>query len=140
MRSAHLLLFILFSLTIFSQAPKGANVIVVKNIGYDELLNALLDKGYFIDKKDTVLKIASTERKQLSKQDPSSNYLIRVRVKDSTAYISGEVNIVYFTNTFKDEKYVPAEISQFKWSPERQVFDKMEEFAKGLQKEIAYLQ
>src|SRR5690349_15420436 len=140
MRPALLLLFILSSLTIFSQAPKGANVIVVKNIGYEELLNALLDKGYFIAKKDNELKIASTERRQLSNIDPSSNFLIRVRVKDSTAYIYGEVNIVYSSAGFNDEKYVAVENDGMKFSQKQQAFTKIDEFARGLQKEITYLQ
>jgi hypothetical protein len=131
-----LLLSFFISLTLFSQAPRGANLIIIKNINYDELLNALLDKGYFIAKKDAALGIASTERRQVSKADPSSSYLIRVRVKDSVAYISGEVNIDYAT--IKDERFAPAQNKGLKWNAQRLAFEKMEDFAGSLGREISY--
>ena len=38
-----------------------ANMIVVKNVGFNEVCNALLDSGYNIEKKDTELKTVRTE-------------------------------------------------------------------------------
>lgn len=123
----------LLSTTAFSQAPKGANLILVSGVGYDQVLNALLDKGYFIRKKDTELFTASTEPRRLKN---GSNYVIRVRIKDSTAYLSGEVFTEYVH--FADEKYVPAVNKGLGGNPEKETFKKVNEFAVSLRGTVDY--
>jgi len=70
--------------------PKDANTIVVKKVGFLEVCNALLDSGYIISKKDNELQTVSTENKEYPKLW-SAAYKIDIRIKDSTAYISGTV-------------------------------------------------
>lgn len=88
------LLLILFALLPFiinaQNIPKDANVIIVKKVGFLEVCNALLDSGYTISKKDNELQTVSTESKLYPKLY-NATYKINIRVKDSTAYISGTV-------------------------------------------------
>ncbi len=65
----------------------NANVIIVKNVGFNEICNALLDSGYSIEKKDQELQTVRTEPKNYPKYW-NATYVINVRVKDSIAYIS----------------------------------------------------
>ena len=123
----------LLTSTAFSQAPKGTNLILVKAVGYDQVLTALLDKGYFIRKKDAELFTASTEPRRLKN---GSAYVIRVRVKDSTAYLSGEVFTEYVH--FADDKYVPAVNKGLGGNPEKESFKRVNEFAESLGGTIDY--
>ena len=123
----------LLTSTAFSQAPKGTNLILVKAVGYDQVLTALLDKGYFIRKKDAELFTASTEPRRLKN---GSTYVIRVRVKDSTAYLSGEVFTEYVH--FADEKYVPSVNKGMGGNPEKESFKRVNEFAESLGGPIDY--
>ena len=70
--------------------PKDANLIIVKKIGFLQVCNALLDSGYTISKKDNELQTVSTENKQYPKLW-NATYKIDIRIKDSSAYISGTV-------------------------------------------------
>ena len=70
--------------------PKDADVIIVKKVGFLEVCNALLDSGYTISKKDNELQTVSTENKEYPKLW-NATYKINIRIKDSTAYISGTV-------------------------------------------------
>ncbi|MFZ1785378.1 MAG: hypothetical protein WAU23_09235 [Ferruginibacter sp.] len=81
--------FVFFPFLSFAQSiPKDVNVIIVKDVGFLEVCNALLDSGYTISKKDNELQTVSTESKAYPKLW-NATYKINIRVKDSTAYISG---------------------------------------------------
>ena len=59
-------------------------------MGFLEVCNALLDSGYLISKKDNDLQTASTESKQFPRYW-NATYIVKVRVKDSVAYISAAI-------------------------------------------------
>ena len=86
----------------FGQAPKHANQIIVEGVSYNQVLSALTDDGYFIDKKDndlqtvfTVARVANQTTHTTIKNIYSTitNVVFYVRVKDSVAYISGRFNM-----------------------------------------------
>jgi len=69
-------------------APKNAKTIVIKNVSFLQVCNALLDSGYTIEKKDNDLQTAKTELREYDKYW-NAYYSINIRVKDSIVYISG---------------------------------------------------
>lgn len=86
-------IFYVFILTVwchngYGQIPKDVNVIIVKGVSYEEVLNRLLDSGYKIDKKDSELKTVLTEHKPYPKYWNAA-YRLFIRVKDSIAAIQG---------------------------------------------------
>lgn len=89
------LLFLLL-LPVFSQAqiPNKANTIVVKGVTFDEVCSALLDKGYFIEKKNEGLGTVKTEIRVYPKRYNAA-YIVNVRIKDSAAYFSGTFTAPY---------------------------------------------
>lgn len=70
------------------EIPAQSNTILVKGVSFDQACNALLDKGYLIDKKDNDLQTAKTEAKNYQKIWRVA-YVINLRAKDSVIYISG---------------------------------------------------
>ena len=85
--------FILLTLTAVCQKvkdtiPKKANLIVVKGVSFDEAINALLDRNYLIELKDTGLKLIQTKMKTVK----SFSMSLAIRIKDSSANITGIVN------------------------------------------------
>jgi len=93
----YLLLFFLFPLCAKSQTiPPKANVIIVKNVSFLEMCNSLLDAGYGIEKKDPELQIVQTEPIRYPKYYNGA-YKIKIRIKDSTAYVSGIYQCPYET-------------------------------------------
>jgi hypothetical protein len=76
-----------FSTVLYAQIPKDANMIIVKGVTFKEAINRLLDSNYSISKIDSNYQTTSTEYKQYSKGREKVS--IHVRIKDSTAYITG---------------------------------------------------
>jgi hypothetical protein len=74
--------------SVYSQIPVKTNTIIVKGVMFMESCNALLDKGYFIEKKVNDLQIATTEYKEYAKHW-NAEFKINIRVKDSALYITG---------------------------------------------------
>lgn len=83
------LLFALASSSAFSQV-KGDNAVIISGVNFDQVVNTFLDKGFKIDKIDKDYKTLKTEYLNYR---PDYNYYIYfdVRVKDSTATITGKV-------------------------------------------------
>lgn len=103
LRKIRFLMYVLpltfFYVEISAQIPKDANVIIVKGVAYEEVLNKLLDSGYKIETRDKELKTAKTENKVY----PSSwnaAYRIHVRMKDTIAYLSGTFTAPYSSAIF----------------------------------------
>ena len=88
MRRLFIILLVLAPFTSFTQSiPNKANLIKVKVLSFSQVCNTLLDSGYTIEKRDVDLQTVSTEMREYSKSYNAA-YKIRVRVKDSVAYIS----------------------------------------------------
>ena len=86
--------FLTFALAIFFHGYSqnilpDANTIIVKNVGFNQVCNALLDSGYKIEKKDADLQTVRTEAKQYPKYW-NATYTVDIRVKDSTAFITAK--------------------------------------------------
>ena len=85
-----ILMLVIIPIKLMSQEIlPDANVIIVKNISFLRICNSLLDSGYNIHKKDNELMTAETDQRHYPKYW-NATYCIKIRVKDSTAYISGE--------------------------------------------------
>lgn len=123
--------------------PKHTNTIIVKQIGFNEISMALVDAGYFIDKRDSSLgTIITIPRHGLRVNSIDGNVIIRIRVKDSTAFITGMYNMDIVLKArltdydFRD--YEKIEKRGMKGSAYMQAFDKLNGFALSLQKETTY--
>jgi len=132
----------LFSLNLSAQViPNGANIIVIKDVGFIEVCNALLDSGYNISKKDNELHTVSTESKEYKKLWNAS-YKINIRIKDSVAYVSGTVtsppngsglfvNEPVFNHTSAKGKTFPKSLYGY-------AFNILNNFALGFRREVSY--
>lgn len=103
-----ILLSVLLNSKCFSQT-KGDNTIAVKGVGFMQVCNALLDSGYLVKKKDNDLQTAETDFKDGTGRASLFKYKILVRVKDSTAIITGHhyhalFNSLEYTRNTKDSK------------------------------------
>lgn len=88
-----LLLFLVFMPAIVFAQPKDAKTIIVKNVTFTEVCSQLLDKGYAIEKKDDQLQTVRTEPKKYTTWNAA--YVINIRVKDSTAFITATFTAPY---------------------------------------------
>ena len=68
MKKIFTLLFALsFAILGTAQIPKGSTTIKVEGVSFNQVLNALLEAGYFIEMKDAELQIAKTSPQSLFK-------------------------------------------------------------------------
>lgn len=134
-----LISFILVSqLSVFSQnILKDANVIIVKGVDFKEVCNALLDSGYTIDKKDNELQTASTEAKSYPKYW-SLNYVVNIRIKDSSAYISGKIYGSPLINYEPIFNHCKKSGQTYPKSAYGYPFILLNNFALGFKKEVSY--
>src|SRR6478735_5573081 len=84
-----LIAFIFFSFTASAQdIPKKANTIIAKGISFNEVINQLLDKGYFVDKADTAFNLITT-KETTCKLNKGVFVTYMIRIKDSSVIIKG---------------------------------------------------
>jgi hypothetical protein len=79
-------LLLIISTTIKAQIPKNANAIEVQGVTFREVVSRLLDSNYTIAKIDSNYQTAETAPKYWN--NPYT-MVVKVRVKDSTATITG---------------------------------------------------
>jgi hypothetical protein len=150
--------FLLLALPIFAGAqspiPPKAKAILVKNMSYMEVLNALFDKGYTIESKDAELQTAITTP-IVYKKYWNGAYKIQLRVKDSVARFTGIYQCPYETQFAS--LLVGREIQAGKWDNNTFIYNRcdkkgrplvksvdgypfqlMNDFVVGLGKEVAY--
>lgn len=137
-----LIIALLIPLTALSQQPaNGDNVIAVKDITFSKAAAILLDAGYSFKSKDSADCIVLTEFRPYS-SGGGLNYDVRLRVKDSVAYISGhwKMNVQIRSGMFASD---PNELREACWKGwrtggYRMVFSKLQEIAAKLGGSISY--
>lgn len=131
----YVFLLSLFCVDVIAQIPKNTNVISVKGVGYDQILERLLDSGYVIERRYNDLQTVKTEPKQYPRYW-DGKYVINIRVKDSVAFITGTFSA---GNLFKDEpvSYVWKNLSRK--SMVGVPFYIIDNFAKSFNKPVEYL-
>lgn len=84
--------FLLLPIFAISQEkiPKKTNTIEVKGISFNEAANGLLDAGYIFEKIDSNFNTIKTEFKEGMGKNKWMKLRILVRIKDSTAIVTGE--------------------------------------------------
>jgi hypothetical protein len=81
------ILFILFPSIVFAQ-HKWDNQIIIRGTSIEKCASVFLDKGYTINKYDTLLGFFTTKPKALNKHRLISKFV--VRVKGDSAFVTGE--------------------------------------------------
>lgn len=143
--------FAIVCCAVSAQIPPKAKTIIVKNVGYLEVLNLLLDKGYTIESKDSDLQTATTAPIKYPRYWNGA-YKIQVRVKDSTARFTGVYMCPYDTQFAS--LLLKQSINEAKWdevynrcdrkgrpqekSMDGYPFHLMNDFVVSLGKEVAY--
>lgn len=97
-----LILILLLPAAARGQTLSDATVIIAKGVSFERVCNALLDSGYAIEKKDNDLMTVRTENRQYPNKW-NATYLINIRIKDSSAYISGTFTAPPGGGLFKNE-------------------------------------
>lgn len=136
-----ILFFLLIPLSsICQEPPKGSNTIVVKGITFAQVISSLLDSGYSIQAKDTLDKTVITEFK--GERKTGMNYRIRIRVKDSVAYITGQYKLGLSIRAgliaTDPNELTECEYRGWRTGAYRIIFAKLDQFARSLTGSITY--
>lgn len=116
---------------------KNDNVIIVKGVTFKMVINNLLDAGYQIQKMDTAYSTVRTEYKKLcSTCEPE--YLLDIRVKDSTAIITGKWKNTAMAAIFLNGADPVMDIRNEKSGVPKQSFAAANKFALSLSSNIVY--
>lgn len=112
------LLILLIISTICQGQAKGDNTITVKGVGFMQVCNALLDSGYNVKKKDNDLQTVESDFKNGTGKAALFKYKLLVRVKDSTAIITGHhyhtlFNALEYTRNTKDSRLPFEDMKKF---------------------------
>lgn len=129
------LLFIILTPFLAYSQEKGTNIIKVQPIEFNRVVSALLDQGYLLEKVDKEFQTIKTEPKEMK-----TNGFIRlfIRVKDSTAIISGDCGITQQALFDKRGFYGKVENKGMNGSLLKDSFNAMRDFALSLNGEILY--
>jgi hypothetical protein len=136
-----LILFTLFSLISGAQ-EKGDNTIIVKGVGFDQVCQMLLDKGFVIEKKDSDLQTVKTEFKTGTGKNKWMKHLMNIRVKDSIATITGQwYNTMFLgSNLGGQQQTIETLVDETKYTSgnPRACFNEVKEFALAFGKPVEY--
>ena len=135
--------FILFILllpafSLCQDPPKKTNTIKVTGVDFKTAATLLLDQGYMIEKSDTSLGFMMSAPKMVHKAW-SGNLKINVRMKDSTAIITGLYNMNVNLSTVDLKQYEPVENIGMKGSVIRTAFEALDKYAKSFGRPVEYL-
>lgn len=135
-------IWVVLFITIWSCAnaqdiPKGMNIIVVGGTCFDSVVAKVLDNGFFFQTKDTVTKSLTTQPKYWS-GGMGGNVIINIRVKDSTAYISGLYNVNAKLGNIDLRDYTPVLSAKSKGMFRSLPFEEMNKLALSLHGIITY--
>lgn len=119
------------------EPPKNATGITVAGTDLLTVANALLDKGFKIDKKDNELGTLKTEERGY--ENNIWYLVIDVRVKDSIAHITGQVKVMVSPVGNTRRVYEPVIYKGMKKAPYKLAFAEMEEVARSLKGEISFI-
>lgn len=139
----YIIALLLPSISVAQEIPKHTNAISVKSVSFNDIALALTEAGYFIDKKDSALGTIITLPKQnIRVSSNNGNVIIQVRIKDSTAIITGQYNwnveakTGFLNNDFRT--YETIEKRGMKGSLFLQAFNRLNDFALSFKKEVTY--
>ena len=141
MKLLNVILLVLPTFCIAQNIPSKVNTIIVKDLKFLDVCNALLDSGYTIAKKDNDLQTVETATKQYPKYW-NATYVIYARVKDSTAYFSVKYTAPPGGGLFKNEtasNLTNKKGETLKKSLEGYIFLLLNDFALSFHKETSYL-
>lgn len=116
--------------------PKNATGISVTGADLLSVANALLDKGFKIDKKDNELGTLKTEERGY--ENNMWYLVIDVRVKDSTAYITGQIKVMVSPMGNTRRLYEPVIYRGMKNAPYKLAFAEMDSVAHALSANVNY--
>lgn len=138
------LLFILIPFISFSQKiPKHTNTIKIHDVTFQEVANKLLDAGYTFDKIDSNYKTVKTDFKDGTGKNKNMKIRLMLRIKDSSAIITGEWYGTSFIGNKLFGQEQTAENSTFRientWGANKNSFDEMKAFAESFNKPVEYL-
>ena len=134
------LLFLLL-LPFFSIAQqKGANVIKVSNVSFDQCVSALIADGFIIDRIDKEYKVITT--KPLEVKKAGTVIILQVNQKDSALMIRGQlsetIGLVIGGQNIKSESSRIVN-KGMRGSVNKLCFDRMNDFARSLGGEVSYI-
>ncbi len=133
-----LLALMLFPAVAFGQTiPKKANVILVQSVTFKEVVDTLLDHGYFFQQVDTINHTIITQPRTFK----NGNYFMQIYVKDSVVTITGKFNmngeIKLFGVTYDAKEYEDIR-NAAKGSVYGNAFLKLDQFALRFNKPVTY--
>lgn len=137
-------LFLLIPLFSFSQKeiPKKANTITIVGVVFKEAANSLLDAGYTFEKVDSNFQTIKTEFKEGTGKNKWMRLRLYVRIKDSSAIVTGEwYNTLFIGSKLLGiEQTVENSTSKIEYTigNPKACFNEMKEFALSLKKPVEY--
>lgn len=135
-------LLILPALVLGQKPPKKTNTIEVQGVTFRQMAASLMDAGYYIEKADSNFQTIRTEFKTGTGKNKNMKMRLMVRIKDSTAIITGD----WYNTMFVGSKILGVEnsvenstfrIENASVNP-KNCFNEMNAFALSLNKPVTY--
>lgn len=123
--------------------PKNANAIEVKGVSFRQVADGLLDAGYTLERTDSSFQTIKTEFKTGIGKNKWMKLRLMIRVKDTTATITGE----WYNTMFIGSKLLGVEQTidnstykiEYTSGNPKNCFTEMNNFALSLHKPILYI-
>ncbi|MBK7289187.1 MAG: hypothetical protein IPI78_02440 [Chitinophagaceae bacterium] len=139
-----LIVILLSPLICFSQGniEKGVNTIHVADVSFNQVVDRLLDAGYYIEKIDSNFQTIKTEFKNGGVKNKLNKFRLFIRVKDSLAIITGQFYNTYLLGTklFGVEQTIENSTNPIanKSGNQKSCFNEMNTFAMSFNKPTTY--
>lgn len=132
------LAFLLMAGSVAAQT-KGDDQIQVKGVSFHQVVSGLLDAGYQVQSLDSNYQTVTTEFRNVPLKSGRKSTVFAsfyIRVKDSTAFITGK----WYSDLFSGRNPSNAEKNDVKLTSgaSKFIFESMDKFAQGLDGEIKY--
>ena len=126
---------IVLSIEIAYCQPKGANTIRVSDVTFRDVAKKLLDAGYTFDKIDSNFQTVKTEFRKGFGKNEWMKIRFFIRMKDSSAIITGQWYNTLMTNKSPEEEAEPIEFTS---GNPKSCFIDMKNFALSFSKPVEY--
>lgn len=139
----------IFALVVFANSysqnltiPKGTNTIKVIGVNFKDIANSLLDAGYSFEKIDSNYNTIKTDFKTGKDKGKYTKLRLLIRVKDSTAIVTGEwYNAMLIgSRLFGVEQTIEnnTEKIEYTYGNPKNLFNEMNTFALSFKKPVEY--
>lgn len=137
MKYVYTLIILIHTTYCFAQ-PKNVTSIIIPDVTFKQAVNTLLDAGFSVERSDSIFQTVKTEYRYGTGKNKWMKFCLLVRIKDSTAIITGKWYNTMIGELSKRSVDEQAEIIKNSWGAEKNCFIEMNVFALSFKKPVEY--